>query len=277
MELHCIIHAYKSEQQHISDILVAQLSELGYQSFMETATGLKAYIPEDEFDFARVQELPVHYMFPGKIDWQHKTIPNQNWNSIWEKNFKPVVIDDQCRIRAPFHTPEKMYPYDIVIEPKMSFGTGHHPTTSLMIRWLLETDLQNKQVLDMGSGTGILSILASAKGAQKILAIDHEEWAYQNALENVKQNKCKNVQVIQGTINSLQQEQFDVILANINLNILLQDTPDYAKRLKSGGILVVSGIYQEDMSRIIELAGYNQLQYQQYKEEDHWVAVAFKK
>jgi len=277
VELHCIIHANKSEQQHISDILVAQLSDLGYQSFMETAVGLKAYIPEDEFDFARIQELPIHDMFPGQIEWQHETIPNQNWNSIWEKNFKPVVIDNQCLIRAPFHTPEKTYPYDIVIEPKMSFGTGHHPTTFLMIRWLLETDLQNKHVLDMGSGTGILSILASAKGAQKVVAIDNDDWAFQNALENIEQNKSENVQVIQGTVNTLHQERFDLILANINLNILLQDIPEYAKHLKAGGMLLVSGIYQEDMSRIIELAGYNQLHYEGYKEEERWVAVAFKK
>jgi ribosomal protein L11 methyltransferase len=276
VELHCIIHANKSEKQHISDILVAQLSDLGYRSFMETAIGLKAYIAEDEFDFAPVEELPIHDMFPGKIEWQHEIIPNQNWNSIWEQNFKPVAIDDRCLIRAPFHTPKKDYPFEIVIEPKMSFGTGHHPTTFLMIRWILETDLQNKHVLDMGSGTGILSILASMKGARNVVAIDNDDWAYQNALENVEQNKRNNVQVIQGTINSLQQEEFDVILANINLNILLQDVPDYAKHLKTDGVLIVSGIYRDDMSRINEVAESRGLENMGYKEENRWVAVAFK-
>jgi ribosomal protein L11 methyltransferase len=277
VELHGIIHADKSEKQNISDILVAQLSDLGYQSFMETTIGLKAYIEEDQFDFALVKELPIHDMFPGKIEWQHEIIPSQNWNSIWEKNFQPVVIDDQCLIRAPFHTGEKHFPFEIVMEPKMSFGTGHHPTTFLMIRWILETDLQNKQLLDMGSGTGILSILASMKGAREVMAIDNDEWAYQNALENVKQNKRNNVQVIQGTINNLQQEQFDIILANINLNILLQDIPDYAKHLKKEGTLIVSGIYSDDMSRINEMAQSNGLENMGYKEKNRWVAVAFKK
>lgn len=277
VELHGIIHADKSEKQNISDILVAQLSDLGYQSFMETTVGLKAYIDEREFDFATVQELPIHDMFPGKIEWQHQIIPNQNWNSIWEKNFQPVVIDDQCLIRAPFHNREKDYPFEIVIEPKMSFGTGHHPTTFLMIRWILETDLQDKKVLDMGSGTGILSIMSSLKGAREVLAIDNDEWAFQNALENVEQNKRNNVQVIQGTTNSLQQEQFDVILANINLNILLQDIPDYTKHLKNNGMLIVSGIYRDDMSRINEAAESCGLESMGYREEKRWVAVAFKK
>jgi len=277
VELHCIIHAERSEQLSISDILVAQLSEVGYQSFMETPFGLKAYIPEPDFDVERIQELPIHYMFPGKIKWQRRIIRDKNWNSEWEKSFKPVVIDNQCLIRAPFHHVVKDYPFEIVVEPKMSFGTGHHPTTSLMIRWMLQQDLHQKKVLDMGSGTGILAILASKKGASRVWAIDNDGWAHQNALENTQINGTQNIRVIQGTANSLQGEIFDVILANINLNILLQDIPEYAKSLNADGTLIISGIYYHDMSRVMEMAKQYQFYYIGYKEDNRWVAVAFKR
>src|SRR6056297_981650 len=155
VELICRIHADRSERQNIADILVAQLSELGYQSFMDTSEGLKAYIPEDAFDIEALDELPIHAMYSGRIEWQHRIIQDKNWNAQWEKNFQPVVVDDQCLIRATFHSIENRYPYEVVIEPKMSFGTGHHPTTYLMIQWLLEQDATGYQVLDMGTGTGI--------------------------------------------------------------------------------------------------------------------------
>lgn len=277
VELHCIIHADKHERQNIADILVAQLSEQGYQSFMDTSEGLKAYIPENSFDPATLDQLMIHRMYPGKIEWQHQTLVEKNWNEVWEKNFQPVVVDGQCLIRATFHEAQDDFPYELVIEPKMSFGTGHHPTTYLMIQWLLETDLNGRKVLDMGSGTGILAILSSKKGASEVWAIDNNEWAYQNAVENTRINQSSNVKVIQGTINSIGGATFDLMVANINLTILQQDIPDYAGALKHNGILIISGIYEHDMKKIIHHANNHGLKYFGHKENNSWVALAFQK
>ena len=271
------IHADRSERQNIADILVAQLSELGYQSFMDTSEGLKAYIPEDAFDIEALDELPIHAMYSGRIEWQYRIIQDKNWNAEWEKNFQPVVVDDQCLIRAPFHSTQRRYPYEVVIEPKMSFGTGHHPTTYLMIQWLLEQDLTGYQVLDMGTGTGILAILAARKGAKQIWAVDNNEWAYQNARENVQINQADNIRVIQGTFNSIRGEQFDMILANINLSILQQDLPDYAEALNENGILIISGIYEHDMEKLTALATNHHLRLLGHKENNRWAALAFQK
>ena len=277
IELHCIIHADRKERLEISDILVAQLSELGYQSFMDDDFGLKAYIPQEKFDAASLDELPILTMFPGKIEWKQQTIADKNWNAEWEKSFQPVVVADQCLIRAPFHEKNESYPYEIIVEPKMSFGTGHHYTTSLMIKWILELDLKNQKVLDMGSGTGILAILSSMKGAAKVWAIDHDDWAYQNAKENVTINRCDNIRVIQGTANSLQGECFDLILANINLNILMQDIPEYIKSLNPNGKLIISGIYDHDMKKIKTLTTKQGLKFLSFKEDNHWVSIAYQK
>jgi len=271
------IHADRSERQNIADILVAQLSELGYQSFMDTSEGLKAYIPEDAFDIEALDELPIHAMYSGRIEWQHRIIQDKNWNAQWEKNFQPVVVDDQCLIRATFHSIENRYPYEVVIEPKMSFGTGHHPTTYLMIQWLLEQDATGYQVLDMGTGTGILAILAAKKGAKQIWALDNNEWAYQNARENIQINQADNIHVIQGTINSIRGEHFDMILANINLSILQQDMPYYADALNKNGILIMSGIYEQDMEKLTALATNHHLRLVGHKENNRWVALAFQK
>ncbi len=277
VELHCIIHADKQQRQNIADILVAQLSEVGYQSFMDTASGLKAYIPESYFDVAAINELPINAMFPNTMEWQYQVIGDKNWNSEWEKNFQPVVVAGQCLIRASFHEPSGQYPYEVVIDPKMSFGTGHHPTTHLMIEWLLELDLKGLNVLDIGSGTAILSIVASQKGALKVWAVDNNEWAYQNALENVRINRGDNITVIQGTINSLKEKGFDLILANINLNILLQDMPDYTRALNPGGQLILSGIYQQDIEKVREAARGQRLHYTGQKNMEEWVALVYEK
>ena len=277
VELICRIHADRSERQNIADILVAQLSELGYQSFMDTSEGLKAYIPEEAFDVGALDDLPIHTMFPGRIEWQHQVIQDKNWNAEWEKNFQPVGVDDLCLIRAPFHSPNNRYPYEVVIEPKMSFGTGHHPTTYLMIQYLLEQDPTGSRVLDIGTGTGILAILAAKKGAAQIWAIDNNEWAYQNARENVQINHTDNIRVIQGTVNSIRGEHFDLILANINLSILQQDMPDYSNALNEKGILIISGIYEQDMEKITRLAQKHHLRFLDHKENNRWVALAFTK
>jgi len=277
VELRCKIHADRSERQNIADILVAQLSELGYQSFMDTPEGLKAYIPEEAFDIDALNELAIFPLYPGKIEWQHTIIQDKNWNAEWEKNFQPVVVDNKCLIRAPFHTNQGNYPYEVVIEPKMSFGTGHHPTTYLMIRWLLEMDPSAMEVLDMGTGTGILAILAAKRGAKQIWAVDNNDWAYQNAQENVQINHTGNIRVLQGTVNSLHSAHFNMILANINLTILQQDIPDYARRLNENGILLISGIYDQDMKKITTLTEKHHLHYLGHKEKNRWVALAFRK
>ncbi|MBS3807420.1 MAG: 50S ribosomal protein L11 methyltransferase [Bacteroidales bacterium] len=277
VELLFIIHADRSERRNIADILVAQLSELGYQSFMDTPEGLKAYIPQEAFDVQALDDLPIHPVYPGKIQWQHQVIHDKNWNAEWEKNFQPVVVDDQCLIRAPFHPRRDPYPYEVVIEPKMSFGTGHHPTTYLMIQWLLEQDPTGSRVLDIGAGTGILAILAAKKGAAEIWAVDNNEWAYLNARENAQINHAQNIRVIQGTVNSIRREHFDLILANINLSILQQDLPDYADMLNKNGILIMSGIYEQDMEKLTGLAEKHHLRLLGHKENNRWVALAFRK
>ncbi|MGM0530822.1 MAG: 50S ribosomal protein L11 methyltransferase [Bacteroidota bacterium] len=277
VELHCIIHADKYNKQNISDILLAQLSELGFYAFQDTPQGLKAYIAEKKFDFEEVRNLPILYIYPDSIEFHSQVIEEKNWNKEWEKNFKPVRIGNEVLIRAPFHQHGKDFRDEIVIEPKMSFGTGHHSTTILMMKSLLELDLTGKKVLDMGCGTGILAILASKRGAKELWAVDINEWAYQNTQENVKINNIQNINILQGSARDIEPYQFDIILANINLNILLEDLPVYSNCLPDKGELILSGIYQGDMKKIKEKSNQYGLYYVTHKERNLWVAMKLKK
>ena len=233
-----------------TEILIAQLSQIGYESFLETNSDLQAYIPELSFKLHDLQGLPVFQSDEFKISFSQKLIKEQNWNEFWESSYNPVLIKDLVFIRAPFHERNKNVKYNIIIEPRMSFGTAHHETTSMMIELMLDENMTGKSVLDMGCGTGILAILAEMLGASGISAIDNDEWAYNNTLENVRKNKCRKVIVQLGDAGLVKEESFDFILANINRNILLNDMQIYVRHLSDNGVLLLSGFYEDDLKQI---------------------------
>jgi ribosomal protein L11 methyltransferase len=239
---------------------------------------IKAYIPENSYNQSLVEEffqkLPSGF---GKVSWEILRIEQQNWNAEWESHFNPVVIDDEVLIRASFHENLQEYPYQITIDPKMSFGTGHHSTTALMIKYMKEIDFRNKRVLDMGSGTGILAIFAKMLGASEITAIDIDEWAVANAAENFKLNDIPDFELLLGGAESIPSRKFDIILANINLNILIEDMPHYSSALLKGGTMVLSGIYKTDLEQVRTAAEQNNLTFRNYKEKNTWIAAVFAK
>lgn len=275
IEIKLSIQPYSDE---LSEILMAELGELGYESFFETENGLEAYIQVTTYNKAELEKLLDSYKAQHSIAFEETLIKAQNWNAVWESNFEPIVIDNRCTIRAPFHTDMPALEYDIIIEPKMSFGTGHHDTTYLMAEWLLNNDVKNLKVLDMGCGTGILAILAAMKNALPIDAIDIDEWAYNNAIDNVRANNVADKIIVkQGDASLLNGCTYNLILANINRNILLQDMVTYASSLEKDGILVVSGIFTEDIPMIIEEATKQGLQHVEEKSRNKWARIAFRK
>jgi len=275
IELRCKIETDENNLETISEILVAELNEIGFESYDETNEGVNAYILEKFFEIEKVKALQANFIENCKISYDWEIIKTQNWNEVWEKNFNPIIIEGQCLVRAPFHTDTPQCKYEIIIEPKMSFGTGHHETTYLMLKTMLNLDFNDKTVLDMGSGTGVLAILASYKGAKEVMAIDIDEWAYKNALENVEKNHCKNITVLQGDASLLNNQQFDIIIANINRNILMDDIKHYAKVLKSGGLLLLSGLYDKDLPMIKDEASSQKLNYISFDERNSWIAAKF--
>ncbi|NDV77379.1 50S ribosomal protein L11 methyltransferase [Dysgonomonas sp. 511] len=237
----------------VNSILSASIAELGFESFVEDEDGTLAYIQSDVFDIAALDQLLADFPLEAQISYTFKSIEEQNWNEEWEKNyFQPLTIDDKCIIQSTFHKVPATYEYNIYIDPKMAFGTGHHQTTELMIREILKDDFAGKSLLDMGTGTAILAILASMRGANPIEAIDIDQWAYDNAMENLKLNSVDNVSVEIGGAELLGDKSFDIILANINRNILLNDIPAYASVLNDGGYLYMSGFYVEDIPLITD-------------------------
>lgn len=257
------------------DILIAQLGDLGFESFVETETGFDAYVAKelwnDDWNLNSVDGF-----YEVKVEYSKELIEDQNWNEEWEKNFDPILIGQECYIRATFHKPEPSFPFEIVIEPKMSFGTGHHQTTTMMVQLALEMEFEGKQVLDMGAGTAVLAILAGMKGAEPITAIDIDEWAFENAKENVTMNGFGNIKVEMGGAELLGPENFDLIFANINRNILLEDIPAYVEVLKADGRLLLSGFYKEDIPLIEEKCKSCGLIFEKSKNIDNWVALQFK-
>ena len=258
------------------EILIAELGAAGFESFVETEQGVDAYIPTEEFGEELLEYVQVLHSDEFDISYTTKEIEQVNWNEEWEKNFHPIVVGEQCSVRAPFHD-EPSTQYDIVIEPKMSFGTGHHATTYLMIEFLLQEELQGKEVLDMGSGTGVLGILAEKRGAVKVTAIDIDNWCYLNAIENSERNGCTRMQILEGGAELLNGKRFDVIIANINRNILLQDMEAYSQSLREDGVLLLSGFYEEDISIIRKTCEEYGLDYVEHREREGWVAVKFVK
>lgn len=255
-----------------SDVLVAQLGDAGFDSFIDTDKGVTGYILKS-LDHDGILESVELMQFDGcDIAFAKADIPPTNWNHEWEKNFDPIIVDDRCEIRAPFHESRGLE-YEIVIEPKMSFGTGHHQTTHMMIQHLLKENLTGLDVLDMGSGTGVLAILAMMRGAATAHAIDIDTWCFENAVENVERNNIKNLEVILGGAEQLAGKSYDFIIANINRNILLADIPAYAAVLKPGGTILFSGFYTEDLPAIQRACKAVGITYDYHLTKDNWVGV----
>jgi ribosomal protein L11 methyltransferase (prmA) len=259
-----------------AEILMAELAEVGFDSFEDTPTGIKAYIPKDSWNEHILQDIYLLSNPEFTISYQITEIEQVNWNEEWEKNFSPIVVEDLCTVRANFH-PVPNTRYDIVITPKMSFGTGHHETTYMMLQQLLPLSLEGAKVLDMGCGTGILAIMAALRGARDITAIDIDPWCVENATENVQQNNCSFITIKEGDVSLIAGEQYNLILANINRNILLSDIPAYAQTLLPQGLLLVSGFYVEDLPAIKEKCQEVGLTYLSHIERNRWVSAKFQR
>ena len=257
-----------------TEILIAELGAVGFESFVENENGVTAYIQKEEWNSTLLESIFILNSDEFSIEYKQNEVEQTNWNVEWEKNFKPIQVSNLASIRAPFHENPNLK-YDIVIEPKMSFGTGHHETTYMMVQHLLQLNLEGKKVLDMGCGTGILAIFAEMKGAKPIDAIDIDTWCYKNSLENVERNNCKYISVFEGDASLLIHKKYDVIIANINRNILLTDMKTYINCLQKNGILLLSGFYQEDVPIIdTEISKYN-LTLETVIEKNNWVALKY--
>jgi len=256
------------------EILIAELGYAGFESFVETDDGVTAYIQKEEWNENILEDIQILNSDEFEISFTFEDIEQTNWNEEWEKNFHPIVVDNLCAVRAPFHESFNT-PYDIVIEPKMSFGTGHHETTHMMIQHILKNEFSEKTVLDMGCGTGVLAILSEMRGASKIDAIDIDNWCYLNSIENVERNECKNISVYEGDAQLLKGTMYDVIIANINRNILLQDIEQYAKCLNKNGILFLSGFYENDIKIIEAECNKYMLKLVETLERNNWVSLKF--
>lgn len=257
-----------------SDILIAELGEEGFESFVETDKGISAFIQKKDWHKDILKDLQILSSGEFRITYTFEEIEQVNWNTEWEKNFEPIMVNDTVSVRAPFHEKTEL-PYDIVILPKMSFGTGHHETTHMMIQQLLNVDLKDKTVLDMGSGTGILAIMAELRGAKSVDAIDIDDWCYENALENTDRNNCTKIHVFKGDAALLGDKNYDVIIANINRNVLINDLPVYYKSLNKGGVLLLSGFYREDTPFIKKAATVLGLRERDLLEKNNWISLKF--
>lgn len=262
------------DEAFIAEILIAFIADLGFESFEEGEKELTAYIPREMFNQTELDNLLNQ--LESKINYSVEEIKEQNWNKVWESNYDPVIIADQCYIRAPFHKHNLDFKYEIEIEPQMSFGTAHHETTSMILEYILENDLNEESVLDMGCGTAVLAILAAMKGAKKLVAIDNDEWAYRNSIENVRRNNFPSIEVIHGNASDIVEKSFDTIFANINRNILLRDMETYVKTINSKGRIFFSGFYMEDLHMIQKKAESLNLKYQDYKQKGKWIAAYFR-
>lgn len=255
-----------------------ELADIGFDTFEPLNEGFAGYIAAEQLDLPALEALLIRQPSGFEVSYTHQEIEPRNWNELWERNFEPVAIADQCYVRATFHAPQPSYPYEIVIDPKMAFGTGHHQTTSLMMRYMLETAFEGKNVLDMGCGTGILAILASKLGAAHIVAIDNDPICVASVEENTTLNLVENVVAKCGTADLLDNMKFDIILANINRNVLLDQLKDYAQCLEERGELYLSGFYKNSDLEVLKISGMKYaLSYEGNKELDGWAAARFTK
>ena len=258
------------------EILIAQLSQLGFDSFQENNDCISAYIDSSVLSTVKVQDIQILNSTEFNISFESNNVKKQNWNIKWESNFDPIYVDKICCVRAPFHK-KSNFKYDLVIEPKMSFGTGHHETTLMMISFILANSFYNSSVCDIGSGTAVLAILAEKRGANRIDAIDIDNWCYLNSIENIKRNNSENINVYEGEVEKLMHFKYDNIFANINLNVLLADIPIYSKMLNRDGVLYLSGFYKKDINSIEKVAEISNLSLVDSKVKNQWVALKFTK
>ncbi|MCB9189453.1 MAG: 50S ribosomal protein L11 methyltransferase [Flavobacteriales bacterium] len=258
------------------EILYADLEILGFESMIDTDNGVDAFVPKDSFHENILENLMVRNIPDQKVEYSIETIEQQNWNASWESQFQPIIINEKCTIRAPFHE-SSLVPFDIVILPKMSFGTGHHETTFLMAQELFELDLNGKSFMDMGCGTGVLAIIAAKLKAKVVEGIDVEEWAYENSIENAALNNQSQIRFFHGDVEQLKGKKFDVIFANINRNILLQDMADYNESLNENGQLYMSGFYTTDVDAITKEGKKSGLKFVHSKDKNGWAMVQLTK
>jgi ribosomal protein L11 methyltransferase len=278
MDYYELLFTTQPTEDYQQDLLIDALAGIGFDTFEVVEGGFKAYIPEADFNKKTLEEnlTPYHEMF--SFSYEVNVIEQKNWNEVWESNFEPIQIRDKVYVRATFHQPKPDFPLEIVIDPKMAFGTGHHETTSMMMDLMLDADFWAKEVLDMGCGTGILAILASKLGAKDVTAIDYDPVCYDSTIENSALNDINNIKAIYGSKEAIPNVQFDIILANINRNILLDQMERYSEVLKSGGEIYFSGFYESpDLDIIKEEAAKYPLTYVSHKKTKDWVAAKFKK
>lgn len=277
MDLKYIGYTFEvSPKEPGTEILIAQLGFAGFESFIENENGVTAYIQEGDWNTQILEDIQILNSDEFEISYIEEIIEQINWNKEWENNFNPIQVDDLVSIRAPFHENPNLK-YDIVIEPKMSFGTGHHETTHMMVQQLLDLNLADKKVLDMGCGTGILAIFAEMKGANPIDAIDIDNWCYLNSIENIERNNCSNISAYEGDAVLLKDKSYDVIIANINRNILLNDMETYMTCLNENGVILFSGFYKEDIPIIdAEVSKYG-LKLDKTFERNNWVSLKYVK
>ena len=266
--------SFEAFEEFMADILAAELAEIGFDSFVPCENGMQAFIPETKFNENSLKDAINNYPLEVAISYEIVTVASKNWNEEWEKHyFEPIVIGEECVIHSSFHKDIPVAKYDIIIDPKMSFGTGHHETTSLIIEQLLIINLKGKSLLDMGCGTAVLAILAAMRGASELLAIDIDSWCTENSLENIALNKVSGIEVKLGGAELHDGLHFDIILANINRNILLADMEKYAACLTTGGELYMSGFYKADIPVIEAELNRNGLELIDFKEKNNWVVV----
>ncbi|TKC10602.1 50S ribosomal protein L11 methyltransferase [Pedobacter polaris] len=278
MEYKKVAFSFIDIEEYQQDLLIAALGDIGFDTFEDTKTGFDAFIIANQFN--ETQLVDVLNGFEGELEYTYtvSSIAAQNWNEEWEKNFSPLVINEDCYVRATFHEHQPQYQYEIVIDPKMAFGTGHHQTTTMMMLYILETAIKDKVILDMGAGTGILGILAAKRGAAEIVAIDNDEVCYRSAIENAALNEITNLTSLCGSKETIPAQDFDIILANINRNILLDQIESYAAVLKPNGNIFFSGFYETpDLEMIKAHCLQFNLNYVDHKKIGDWVAAKFVK
>lgn len=266
------------EEWH-KDVLVDDLGQIGFDTFEDHETGFSGFIASEQFDEGQMQWLLAQLPAEFSVHYEVHDIKQENWNAVWESNFNPIRIGEDCYVRATFHEPQPQYSYEIVIDPKMSFGTGHHQTTSMMLEYILEDDPQGLHVLDMGCGTGILAILALKRGVSSAVAIDFDSICVQSVVENAELNAVSTrLEARLGSKEAIGNDVFDVVYANINRNILLDQLPSYWQALKPGGELYISGFFKEiDLAVLIAAAEELGLSFSSYKAKDQWAAARFLK